>query len=467
MSLAPHRIRTPTLASVPALRPAAPVTVPRAPARLPRDPHRRGLSTLSAGVPALAALAAWPTPKAVDAALLLGNLLLWPWLVRGVAPGHLLHPGPSARGVASAAVRAVLVLATVAWLAGATLPPALLLSVVAATAVADWGLRALDLRVLGPREGTARGPARRVLLAGHDDATRRMADELARVGAGRVDVVGRCRATVEAVAAEASRVDAEDVVLLPCPHLSPARVRHLTWRLADQGRSLHVAPGLVGVGGARIRLEHHGGLSLVNLQHSELRSTRRSLLQGCGRVTALCVLVLLTPLLAVLTLAVLLDSPGPALFRQQRVGEHGRRFTMLKFRTMTHEAEPLTVARPDGQFLFKLQRDPRITRVGGLLRRYSLDELPQLINVVRGEMALVGPRPALPEETARYADEVHRRLAVRPGMTGLWQVSGRSDLPWEETVRLDLDYVDNWTPGLDLRILVRTVGAVLGHRGAY
>ncbi|WP_235736763.1 exopolysaccharide biosynthesis polyprenyl glycosylphosphotransferase [Nocardioides alcanivorans] len=304
-----------------------------------------------------------------------------------------------------------------------------------------------------------------MLLAGHDDAAERMTGELERVLGDRVTVVGRCRSTLDEVAAAAGRTEADDVVLLACSHLSPAQMRHLAWRLADQGRNLHLAPGLVGVGGARTHFATHGGLSLVNLQHSELRSIRRSVLQALGRITAGLMLLALAPVLALVALAVRIDSSGPMFFRQQRVGERGRRFTMLKFRTMTDE--PAELDRSEDQFLFKLRRDPRVTRVGKVLRRYSLDELPQLVNVFRGEMALVGPRPALPEEAARYAVDVHRRLAVRPGMTGLWQVSGRSDLSWEETVRLDLDYVDNWTPGLDLRILMRTVGAVLGHRGAY
>lgn len=182
-------------------------------------------------------------------------------------------------------------------------------------------------------------------------------------------------------------------------------------------------------------------------------------------------LVVLLPLLLGVGLLVRLDSAGPAIYRQQRVGRDGRLFTMYKFRSMTTSADAertdlLGHNESDG-VLFKIQRDPRITRVGSWLRRTSLDEMPQLWNVVRGEMSLVGPRPALPEEVAQYDVDPQRRLVVKPGMTGLWQVSGRSDLTWDQSVRLDLRYVDNWSLRLDASILARTVSAVLTSRGAY
>jgi lipopolysaccharide/colanic/teichoic acid biosynthesis glycosyltransferase len=189
------------------------------------------------------------------------------------------------------------------------------------------------------------------------------------------------------------------------------------------------------------------------------------------RSAAALALVLLSPLLLVLVVAIRLDSAGPALFRQVRVGRGGRTFRLYKLRTMSTDASArLALLRPDNEAdgpLFKLRADPRITRVGATLRRYSLDELPQLWNVVRGEMALVGPRPALPDEVATYDEIAVRRLAVKPGLTGLWQVSGRSDLPWHVAIRLDVHYVEHWSLGLDLSILTRTPRAVLGHRGAY
>jgi lipopolysaccharide/colanic/teichoic acid biosynthesis glycosyltransferase len=159
------------------------------------------------------------------------------------------------------------------------------------------------------------------------------------------------------------------------------------------------------------------------------------------------------------------------VFRQVRLGRHGRPFTMLKLRTMRDDAELLRQGMQElnesDAVLFKVREDPRVTRVGKVLRRYSIDEVPQLVNVVRGQMALVGPRPPLPAETLLYEQDVHRRFAVKPGVTGLWQVSGRSDLAWEDAVRLDLHYVDNWSLALDVRILARTARAVLRHAGAY
>jgi exopolysaccharide biosynthesis polyprenyl glycosylphosphotransferase len=207
------------------------------------------------------------------------------------------------------------------------------------------------------------------------------------------------------------------------------------------------------------------------VDHAELRGARRVVKGVMDRLAAALGLLLAGPLLLVLMAAVRLDSPGPALFRQQRVGRGNDRFTMLKLRTMTVDAEErredlVGLNESDGA-LFKIRNDPRITRVGRMLRRFSLDELPQLVNVLRGEMSLVGPRPPLPSEVADYEYDVRRRLAVKPGLTGLWQVSGRSDLPWDEAVRLDLRYVDNWSPLLDLQILFKTGRAVLSRSGAY
>ena len=182
-------------------------------------------------------------------------------------------------------------------------------------------------------------------------------------------------------------------------------------------------------------------------------------------------LLVLSPLMLVLAVLVRRDSPGGAIYRQTRVGKNGKEFTVLKFRTMRRgaDAELALLAdqnESDGP-LFKIANDPRITRIGTTLRKLSLDELPQLWNVFRGDMSLVGPRPPLPTEVAVYESHVHRRLLVKPGVTGLWQVSGRSDLSWEQSVRLDLSYVENWSFMADLAILFRTVGTVLGSSGAY
>ena len=190
------------------------------------------------------------------------------------------------------------------------------------------------------------------------------------------------------------------------------------------------------------------------------------------RVIALLALIVLAPVLLALVLAIRLDSSGPALFRQRRVGRNGKTFTMLKFRSMRSGAEnelPALLGRNevDGGVLFKLRSDPRVTAVGRWLRRTSVDELPQLINVLTGSMSLVGPRPPLPDEVAAYPATARRRLTVKPGLTGLWQVSGRSDLSWEDSLRLDLSYVDDWSLALDTAVLFKTFGAVLRADGAY
>jgi exopolysaccharide biosynthesis polyprenyl glycosylphosphotransferase len=189
------------------------------------------------------------------------------------------------------------------------------------------------------------------------------------------------------------------------------------------------------------------------------------------RSVALAALVLLAPALGLIALAVRLSGPGPVLYRQQRVGLGGQHFTMLKFRSMVPGADQQVAGLSDGNdadgLLFKMRQDPRVTPVGRWLRRLSLDELPQLVNVLTGEMSLVGPRPPLPVEVARYDTSVSRRLLVKPGLTGLWQISGRSDLPWEEAVRLDLRYVENWSLALDIQILWKTARAVVTASGAY
>jgi exopolysaccharide biosynthesis polyprenyl glycosylphosphotransferase len=325
----------------------------------------------------------------------------------------------------------------------------------------------------------------RAVLAGHRHGIEGMLEELrtagspftvvavcvsGRAGADGFDVpaLAGLRNLPNAVAEHA----ADAVIAVPCRHVDPARLRRLGWRLEQTGTPLFVGTGLREVGAGRARVGTAGSLTLIRVQHAALGGARRIAKQVWERVAAATALVVLGPLLLAIAALVRLESPGPALFRQTRVGRGGRTFTMLKLRTMCADAEarlgPLAAA-PDreDQVLFKMRDDPRVTRLGRWLRRYSLDELPQLVNVVRGEMALVGPRPPLPREVERYDGDARRRLVVTPGLTGLWQVSGRSDLSWEETVRLDLSYVENWSLGLDLRILVRTVAAVLGHRGAY
>jgi exopolysaccharide biosynthesis polyprenyl glycosylphosphotransferase len=215
-----------------------------------------------------------------------------------------------------------------------------------------------------------------------------------------------------------------------------------------------------------------GGLPLVHVEPPRSLGASRWSKRAFDLLGATFLLLLASPVMLVFALATRLQDGGPVLFRQTRVGRDGELFECLKFRSMVVDAEARlgTVrhlnANADG-LLFKAQHDPRVTRVGSVMRRYSIDELPQLINVINGDMSLIGPRPALPAEVRRYAPDVQRRLHVRPGVTGLWQVSGRSDLSWDDTVRLDLYYVDNWSVVQDLSILAKTIHAVVRSRGAY
>ncbi|MFE5819633.1 exopolysaccharide biosynthesis polyprenyl glycosylphosphotransferase [Streptomyces sp. NPDC056479] len=254
-------------------------------------------------------------------------------------------------------------------------------------------------------------------------------------------------------------------------HMSGDRLRWLSWALHDKGRPLMVLPGVVEVAQRRVRLTSAAGLTLLHISSPTRRGLPMILKAATDQAGALLLLVALAPLFLLLGLAVRMSSPGPVIYRQTRVGRHNIAFPMWKFRTMVVDADrmkdELATANEQDGHMFKLRRDPRVTRVGRLLRRYSLDELPQLANVLLGHMSLVGPRPPLPEEVARYDQVEMRRLSVKPGLTGLWQVSGRSDLSWHETVSLDLRYVDNWSWAWDLTVMGRTVRAVLDGRGAY
>lgn len=257
------------------------------------------------------------------------------------------------------------------------------------------------------------------------------------------------------------------VAAVPGSGLDAWTVRRLQWALEAERLPFYVELGVLGVAPTRLAPSAVGGHALVHVHTARRGGVSWTLIAWTERLLAVLALAVLLPVLGLIALAIRRESPGPALFRQTRVGEDGRPFTIVKFRTMGCTPCPDAIANDFDQVLFKMRTDPRVTDLGRWLRRYSLDELPQLVNVVLGQMRLVGPRPALPEEVSAYSFDARRRLAVKPGITGLWQVSGRSDLSWEETVRLDLHYVDNWSPWLDLSIIARTVGAVVGHRGAY
>jgi exopolysaccharide biosynthesis polyprenyl glycosylphosphotransferase len=253
--------------------------------------------------------------------------------------------------------------------------------------------------------------------------------------------------------------------------LGSGGLRRLGWALEGQDVDLVVSPGLTDVAGPRVLTRPVAGLSLLHVEAPVFAGPQLAVKTAIDRIAAAVLLTLLSPLFALVAVLIRRDHGGPVFFRQERVGKGGTTFPMLKFRTMKVGAEamlPSLLDRSEGQGpLFKLRDDPRITHIGATLRRYSLDELPQLVNVLRGQMSLVGPRPPLASEVETYGSDVRRRLLVKPGMTGLWQINGRSDLSWDESVRFDLYYVENWSVMSDLIILWRTGRAVRHSSGAY
>jgi exopolysaccharide biosynthesis polyprenyl glycosylphosphotransferase len=327
---------------------------------------------------------------------------------------------------------------------------------------------------------------RRLIAVGHATAVADLVTTLRRERYHGLAVVAACLAEagdtdqvagvpvaggLAGVTAAVSRFGADTVAVLACPEMDGGRLRELAWALEKTDTDLCVAAALLDVAGPRTTIRPVAGLPLLHLDHAELAGGKQVVKKLFDKVVSASALILLAPLFAAIALRIVLADRGPVFFRQTRVGRDGRTFTLYKFRTMVIDAEQrktLLASRNEAnEVLFKIRKDPRVTRPGGWLRRWSLDELPQLFNVLIGDMSLVGPRPALPQEAACYGNFMRRRLVVTPGLTGLWQVSGRSDLPWEEAVRLDLRYVENWSLALDLQILWKTGSAVLRGDGAY
>jgi exopolysaccharide biosynthesis polyprenyl glycosylphosphotransferase len=334
---------------------------------------------------------------------------------------------------------------------------------------------------------------RRVILVGHEPAVVQMTRQLRGERYHGFGVIGACLptdhvteqwrtspghlpplfGTFDDVAVAVRRAAADTVIVLSCPEIDGAALRRLAWALEGDEVDLIVASTLVDVAGDRATIRPVDGLPMLHVEHPRLKGGSRLVKAVFDRVSALALLVLTGPLLVVVAACVRWapGARGPVIFRQERIGKDGRPFVMYKFRTMYVDAEAwltklFQLNESDGE-LFKIRNDPRVTRVGRWLRRLSLDELPQLVNVLKGDMSLVGPRPPLAREVARYPADMRRRLVVKPGLTGLWQVSGRSDLSWEDSIRLDLSYVENWSLAMDLVILARTVTAVVRRSGAY
>ncbi|MFL6088534.1 MAG: sugar transferase [Aeromicrobium sp.] len=288
------------------------------------------------------------------------------------------------------------------------------------------------------------------------------------VGSDSIPVLGADRDVLEAV----EGVGADTVIVTDSEHLGPEMLRELTWLLDSVQVDLLISPNLVDISSPRMHLGTIGGEPFIHLDQPQYSEAGTALKGFFDVALGLVLLVFAAPLLILSAVAIRLSSRGPALFTQVRMGRGGRTFKVLKLRTMVNGADLQheVLAQEAGQAekgLFKLQNDPRITLVGRFLRRFSIDELPQLINVIKGDMSLVGPRPLPVGESTSYTQREMRRLTVRPGITGLWQVSGRSDLDWDQTVQIDLYYVENWSMTADLVILWRTVRAVLRSEGAY
>lgn len=287
------------------------------------------------------------------------------------------------------------------------------------------------------------------------------------VGDTRVPVFG----TFDDVSASVTQSGATTVAVTSAEALGHAAMQELSWDLEGLDVDMVVAPGVTDVAGPRMMLRPVAGLPLLHIDKPRYEGANRFRKALVDRVGSALLVVIIAPVLAVIAVAIKLDSKGPIFYRARRVGINNNSFEMWKFRSMVQDADSLKAglqARNEGAgVLFKMRDDPRVTRVGAIIRRFSLDELPQLFNVLGGTMSLVGPRPPLPNEVEQYDGRVARRMLVKPGMTGLWQVSGRSDLSWEESVRLDLSYVENWSIMQDATILWRTVRAVLGKDGAY
>lgn len=328
----------------------------------------------------------------------------------------------------------------------------------------------------------------RVLLVGSEQSVSQVANELQRTPRAGYLVVGACvpsgkvadtiagtdiaiMGSVAAVDRAIRAANADTIVVTSTDELPADKVKQISWGLEAGRQHLVIAPSIADIAGPRIHTRPVAGLPLIHVETPRFSKGQLFVKRGMDLALSLIGVLIASPVLLVLALAIRLSSPGPILFRQTRVGHRGREFTMLKFRSMVANAEELLADLVDSdrdagnEVLFKMTNDPRVTRVGRVMRKFSLDELPQLFNVLGGSMSLVGPRPPLPSEVEQYADHVHRRFLAKPGITGAWQVSGRSTLSWEDTVRLDLSYVENWSLLGDVLILLKTVKAVVAPGG--
>jgi len=330
-----------------------------------------------------------------------------------------------------------------------------------------------------------------VLAVGDARAVRELVKYLSRESSHGYSVVGVCltgqgtRATVEVpgvgtlpvlgdetdIEWAIAQTNADTVALTATEHLGPDGIRELSWDLHKLDVDLVVSPGVVDVAGPRLTIQPVSGLPLIHVEKPQYRGAQQIQKRAFDVLLSMVVLIGALPVMTLAAIAVKLTSKGPVFYRSERIGIDGDPFELIKFRTMVDGADTqlgaLSASNDSDGVLFKMRDDPRVTRVGRVLRRYSIDELPQFFNVLGRDMSVVGPRPPLRCEVDTYSDQVRRRLLVLPGITGLWQVSGRSDLSWEDSVRLDLSYVENWSIANDFLIAAKTIGAVLAAKGAY
>jgi exopolysaccharide biosynthesis polyprenyl glycosylphosphotransferase len=332
----------------------------------------------------------------------------------------------------------------------------------------------------------------RLLVVGNPHAIRDLTKSLARDGQSEYEVVGACVPSgfhrkaidvpgVGSIPTFGDEHDVADAVVLTgsqavavtaTEHLDGRGMRNLSWQLEKLDVDLMVSPGVVDVAGPRLTMRPVAGLPLIHVEKPQYKGAKRFQKRLFDIAFSSLVLLLSSPILVAVAIAVRMTSPGPVFYRSERIGLDGKPFEMIKFRTMVQDADKQVDSLAalndfEGGVLFKIRSDPRVTPVGRLLRKYSIDEIPQFLNVLKRDMSVVGPRPPLANEVKTYDDHVRRRLLVRPGITGLWQVSGRSDLSWEDSVRLDLFYVENWSMISDLVIAIKTVKAMLSSSGAY
>lgn len=412
------------------------------------------------------------------------------FVCRGYERRYLGTTTEEYRAVARSALALVAALVLGSWVLHAEISRGLVLVVFAALLVG--GLLARNaLRRSLQRRRSAGLDMQRTVVVGSAASVAGMIRQLDDASGAGMKVVGACVSGIDSggdfatelegvpvfgYPAEAMHaidlLDAEVVAVSNDHDLSGHELRRLAWSLEERAVELIVATGLFDVAGPRLSIRPVAGMPMLHVERPVMAGVRRAAKRVVDWLGALAIVVLALPLFVAVAVAIRLDSKGPILFRQERVGARGVTFPMFKFRSMVVDAEArlaeVTATADAGNTVqFKMKKDPRITRVGGFLRRFSIDELPQLLNVLRGEMSLIGPRPPLPREVATYESDAVRRLHVRPGLTGLWQVSGRSNLSWDESLRLDLWYVDNWSVVLDLQIIARTVRAVVRGTGAY